>query len=532
MNVHWLGQLSAWIVVVCFPAILLAANDGELTIAVADADTKQPIAVRMHLRDARDKPVIPPKAVSWKDHFVFHEKITLQLKPGLYRFAIERGPEYRPRFGDFTIEKNAVDNHIVLLERFVDMKKEGWWSGDLHIHRKPADIELLMQAEDLHIAPVITWWNSTNPWESKPLPEKPTVQFDENRFYNVLAGEFERAGGALLFFNLARPLPLKDPTPSADPAGKAPPSNAAKPVRENQREHHSGAKFLEMARQQENAHIDIEKPFWLDVPMWIATAPVDSIGLANNHRWRGGGFFTEAWGKPRDQDVYPNPQGNGRWSQDIYYHLLNCGLRIPPSAGSASGVLDNPVGYNRVYVYCGEQLSWEKWWQGLREGKVVVTNGPLLRPRVNGQLPGHVFIERSGEPVTLDIAVDVGLAEKVDYLEVVKNGHVVQSVPLREYAEKKGKLPPVTFAESGWLLVRAVTNNQTTYRFGSTGPYYVQIGERPRVSKKSAQFFVDWVNQRASGIMIEDPVQREEVLQYHRRAQDYWQKLLAQANAE
>ena len=28
----------------------------------------------------------------------------------------------------------------------------------------------------------------------------------------------------------------------------------------------------------------------------------------------------------------------------IYYHLLNCGLRVPPSAGSASGVLPNPVG--------------------------------------------------------------------------------------------------------------------------------------------------------------------------------------------
>jgi hypothetical protein len=26
------------------------------------------------------------------------------------------------------------------------------------------DIELLMQSEDLHIAPVITWWNKQNPW--------------------------------------------------------------------------------------------------------------------------------------------------------------------------------------------------------------------------------------------------------------------------------------------------------------------------------------------------------------------------------
>jgi hypothetical protein len=511
--------------------LIAAPNDGELTIAVADQDTKQPLAARMHLRDSQDRPVIPPKVVSWKDHFVFFEKITLELKPGHYRFTIERGPEYRSRTGDFTIEKNAVDNHIVLLERFVDMKKEGWWSGDLHIHRKPEDIELLMQAEDLHIAPVITWWNNQNLWENKSLPEKPLVQFDVDRFYHVMAGEYEKAGGALLFFNLERPLPLQDPKPIGDsPDNKS--ATKKKSVSENRREHPPGAKFLELARQQQNAHVDVEKPFWWDVPIWIANGHVDSIGLANNHQWRGGGMFNEAWGKARDRTAYPDPHGNGRWSQDIYYHLLNCGLRIPPSAGSASGVLDNPVAYNRVYVYCGEQLTWDRWWQGLREGKVVVTNGPLLRPRVNGQLPGHVFKAAAGEEVSLTFALELGLAEKVDYLEIVNNGRVVQTVPLREYAEKKGKLPPVTFDKSGWCLIRAVTNNQTTFRFGSSGPYYVKIGDEPRISKESAQFFGDWVQRRTSGLQVEDPVQRDEVLQYHQRARAYWQDLLSRANAE
>ena len=46
--------------------------------------------------------------------------------------------------------------------------------------------------------------------------------------------------------------------------------------------------------------------------------------------------------------------GVGYWVQEIYYHLLNCGLRVAPSAGSASGVLPNPVGYNRVYVHLPE----------------------------------------------------------------------------------------------------------------------------------------------------------------------------------
>jgi hypothetical protein len=58
--------------------------------------------------------------------------------------------------------------------------------------------------------------------------------------------------------------------------------------------------------------------------------------------------------------------------------VLNCGLRIPPSAGSGSGVLPNPVGYNRVYVHLDEQLTYDGWWQGFKQGRSLVTNGPLL----------------------------------------------------------------------------------------------------------------------------------------------------------
>ena len=177
----------------------------------------------------------------------------------------------------------------------------------------------------------------------------------------------------------------------------------------------------------------------------------------------------EAWGKPRDTKFYPGTHGNGRWTQDIYYHLLNCGLRIPPSAGSASGVLPNPVGYNRVYVHCEGELTYDKWFEGLREGKVVVTNGPLLRPRVNGQLPGHVFTASQGETIELRPSLNLSVREKVEYLEIVKNGRVEREVRLAEYKAAGWQLPTLEFEESGWMLIRAVTNNQDTFRFASTG---------------------------------------------------------------
>jgi hypothetical protein len=52
------------------------------------------------------------------------------------------------------------------------------------------------------------------------------------------------------------------------------------------------------------------------------------------------------------------------------------------------------------------------------------------------------------------------------------------------------------------------------------------------VSKKSAQFFVDWVYERAGRIKLDDARQKDEVLEFHRHARDFWRKKLEAANAE
>ena len=82
------------------------------------------------------------------------------------------------------------------------------------------------------------------------------------------------------------------------------------------------------------------------------------------------------------------------------------------------------------------------------------------------------------------------------------------------------------------MLVRAVTNNPKTYRFASTGPYYVEIGYERRISKEAAQFFLDWVMERARRIKLDDARSSKEVLEYHRQARDFWQKKVEEANAE
>jgi hypothetical protein len=55
---------------------------------------------------------------------------------------------------------------------------------------------------------------------------------------------------------------------------------------------------------------------------------------------------------------------------------------------------------------------------------------------------------------------------------------------------------------------------------------------RASVSKASARFFQEWVQERAGRIELDDVKQREEVLKYHTAAEKFWQDLIDHANAE
>jgi hypothetical protein len=505
--------LAAW------PAPVLAFDDAgksavadraNLELSILEKGTSKRLPCRVHLYDQAGKPVRVTAFPYWHDHFVCPGSARLELAPGSYTYEVERGPEYSSRAGQLTIAAGVDGKCRVELERLADLKAEGWWSGEAHVHRPVADVELLMQAEDLHVAPVITWWNNQNVWaKGKPAPVDPLVHFDSDRYYHVMGGEDEREGGALLFFHLRRPL---------DIAGSS-------------REYPSPMKFLTEARRR-HAWIDVEKPFWWDVPVWLASGEVDSIGLANNHMCRSRMYEDEAWGKPRDPVRLPAPLGNGYWTQEIYYRILNCGLRIPPSAGSASGVLPNPVGYNRAYVHLDGPLTYEKWWQGLRAGRSFVTNGPLLRVTANNQFPGAIFQEAEGKEIILELKAALTSRDTIRALEVIKNGRVEHRIPYADW-QKNGSIGKLHFRESGWFLVRTIADHASTFRFASTAPFYVEIGKtKRRVSKASAQFFLDWTIERANRVKLPDPGQLREVLHYHDRSKQFWQEMVAKATAD
>ncbi|MFO0840810.1 MAG: CehA/McbA family metallohydrolase [Gemmataceae bacterium] len=476
---------------------------GLLKLRLRDA-RGDPLPARVHLYDSAGKPVRPEGLPFWRDHFACPGQADLPLVPGDYRYEIERGPEYEPVSGRLSVgESTPLEAR---LSRISDLAAKGWYSGDLHIHRPPADARLVMRAEDLHVGGVITWWNKQNLWATTKPPNPAVVRFD-GRWCDLMGGEDERGGGAMLYFRRRAPLGITTAT----------------------REYPSSLRYLREAKKDTGTWADVEKPFWWDVPAWLATGQVDSIGVAHNHMHRGGVMDNEAWGRPRDRERYAGVAGNGWWTQEVYYHMLNAGLRVPPSAGSASGVLPNPVGYNRVWVHTGKPLDPTSWWEGLRAGRAFVSNGPLLVARAAGELPGHVFRE-AGE---VEIDVEAVGVDPIRVIEVVQDGMVVLARRVGK-AAWKGKLG-VRLERSGWLLVRAVADVKHTFRFASTAPWFVEVGGGPRaVSRRSVEFFHGWARERrdALAMLVKGAGPRKEVLDDHDAAVKFWWDRLAMANRQ
>ena len=495
--------------------ILAARSDGTLTVTVTEEETGEPIAVRMELRDARGRAVRlrPEDAIAAGDSFYFDGKVALGLRRGAYTFLIEAGPEFLTRPGNFTIDRHAEDSAEVTLSRRVDMREEGWWAGDLDVQLRMEDLPLIMQARSVDFAPVAALVNDGGRCRKLKQAGRETgvEKLESSPLYGPWATLDHRRGGGLLAIGGE---PLVDVCQwKAD--------DSSLPSAETARE--AGAQIVALT------------PFAWDLPLWVATGRLDAVQIINRHSQLNAVVDNEAIGRLRDETFFPGKLGNGRYSETIYHHLLNCGLRLPPAAGSGAGsgagsrTIASPLGTNRTYVHCGEECNRDAWLAGLRSGRVVVTNGPLLRTRVDGELPGYVFQLYDGERRDFEIALDLAFYEatQVDYLEIVQNGKTLHQVRLDELAEQKGKLPFVEFEASGWFLVRAVTNNPQVYQFASTGPYYVELNHQPRISRASVQYFLTWLEDAAKMSADNQPVLADIAA-----ARPFWQKLLAGATVE
>jgi len=187
---------------------------------------------------------------------------------------------------------------------------------------------------------------------------------------------------------------------------------------------------------------------------------------------------------------------------------LNAGFRIPPSAGSANGVLRSPLGYNRSYVNLGRRFSYEGWLAGQKEGRNFVTNGPLL------------FLTVRGASVRLRALSGAEL----DKAEIVVDGEVVKTFAATPGSSSLTGEARVRVEEGGWLAARVFEKNDKTVRFAHSAPVY--FGKKARRSPQALARMREWIDalvEHVEPLRDLTPAQREEWLTLCRQAREFYQ---------
>jgi hypothetical protein len=116
---------------------------------------------------------------------------------------------------------------------------------------------------------------------------------------------------------------------------------------------------------------------------------------------------------------------------------------------------------------------------------------------------------------------------------LIKNGKVFHTIECSDALTQQHTIE-LPIGEPSWFLVRAVADVENTFRFATTAPWFVEVADlAPRISRRSSQFFLDWVNDRMERVKakVEVSRQRDQVLVWHEKARSFWTERLRLANA-
>jgi hypothetical protein len=519
MNAHsGIGSAMLWMTMILAASYMTdatAASTCKLHVRTLEPSGDRPAPARVYLTDANGALQVPEGVIVYhkgrEHHFVTTGEFRIELPPGTYTLQVERGLEFHPWTTSLDLHDRPSLDVDARPARWIAMNRLDWYSADLHNHRKIEEMPALLLAEDLNLAPTLTDWI----WEDKPISRPPQTgepirRVDSTHVFSALDKEVERlewGPGAVDLLALRSIIPF-------DGDRLSPPNDS----------------FCGLAHKQ-GGYVDAEKIVWRDGAALAALGQLDFAGIVHNHFNRHGvELETDPWGMiPKERPEYDTPAGMPLWSMDVYYRLLNCGFRLAVSAGSASGVKDSPLGYNRVYVRLDGSFSYGRWFQALKAGRSFGTNGPILFLRVNDQDPGAVLKFPQGNKKPLKIRAEASSLGVLDRLEIVFKGKVVKSVGGPGQNGKLAADLEMSAQESGWVAARCFERPTAAVRFAQTSPVYIEIGSMSPVVAADAKYFVDLIGSEMTFYRNETrfrkPDDRAAMLSFFERARRVYEKL-------
>jgi hypothetical protein len=502
-------NLAVW----CPSTACLAAG-GVLVVAAEDEATGEPVVTRMELTRDNGKPQFIRRAAQAGLGVVVSDSLELALPDGAYQFRFVRGPEYRIITGNFSLEQTSNDQKTVRLPRMADLKAEGWLSADMAIPPATNDLTLRMIAEDLHVAAMV---NEPGPVSMPQVVPKNLEPYQP--LWTSLKATTSSDAGVLFYGD------VKDVSGVTTEAIKRATVDEAVEVK-----------------------VAVANPFAYSLPVWLATEKVDGLFVLGE--WLRLDKRVESMAGSRTPRMigFDGPRGLGRYAEFVYWNLLESGLQIAPLAGTGvtKGLsAQSPIGYNRIYAtrdqetdgYANEDEvtpleSQETFMDAVWLGQSVVTNGPMLRPLLGGFPPGHRFQLTAGEKLQLMMELKLAVRDPVDYLEIVHNGKVFHSARLDEFAAAGGVLPELEIEESGWVVVRVVTQHEEHFRMATSAPWYFEVEGSPRISRKAVAFFGEWLSDCESELKKLPADELAKHVAGVTAARKFWSRRLAEATVD
>ena len=508
-----------------------------LRLRVVD-ETGSVIPARVSITDSRSRSYAPDAAWMHADDLIVPERQAVETRYFHTRgssliavpadrlsITVSHGPAYEVAH----VEVDARSDHWsgsvpVTLKRLPAPNGSGeWWSGDLHVHMNygglyrntPAHLAEQARAEDLNLV-----YNLVVNKEQR-FPDLASFRTDvdpasSERLLILHGQEFHSSyWGHLAILNLTQHLLM--------------PGYAGYPLTAAASPYPHNAAVADMAHDQQ-ALVGYAHPFDEDVDPNRDTAltneaPVDAA-LGKMDYYEAVGF------------------ADPKFTNAIWYRLLDCGLQIPAAAGTDAmanyASLRGPVGLNRVYVPASGSLSRDAFLTEVKRGRGVATNGALIHLEVGADArPGDV-VNLSGGSQTLTYRATLRSNFPVDHLELIWNGAVAATFKMGEDRRAADVTGSLNVTDSGWLLLRAWNDGPApevldVYPYATTSPVYVQVGGRVRRSREAAAYFLRWLD-RIQAATEKEPsyrtaVERAAVLKDVARAREFYEQCRREAGS-
>jgi hypothetical protein len=372
----------------------------------------------------------------------------IRLPAGTIAVAVDKGFEFTPLRHEITLGPGQLSVRLSL-DRWIDLRQQRWYSGDMRTHFLTPHAALLeAAAEDLAFANLLAL-------EWRPSPQQPLA------LSNLLAFSGQHPAlevpGHQVVVNTQNVHPI---------LGRLALLNCHRVIYPLSFGGPDGQDDWTLADWCDQCHRKGGLVVWTDILDQPAEYP-GGEALADLILGKVDAFEITGFDSPEPELLLE------------WYRLLNCGFRVPLVGGSGKDRNTVALGSVRTYARLqpGDEVTYRNWIEAVRAGRTFATNGPLISFSVDGQDPGaRIVLPYPGK--TVRVSIGARSLAAFDQLELIQNGTVLAATPATGSPAEATLAAEVAVSADCWLAARCWSRHRLAggqLVYGHTSPVYLQV---------------------------------------------------------